>query len=327
MLFLAIVAPSYVLGQAAPPPTLMIIDVDQGLFYARDTPDWTKYATERGPVREVQGVRNFWAWEGIGDIVAVGGRRMRGTWHSRAVQINMSPNPAGGAAIADVSRGGTLEWIMEILDLEGNRIGSIMGYGWQGGAAPAGGERMEGLELAITGGTGAYVGIRGQMASNRERTGAPAYRGNASMVEDPAHRRDNGAGQTRRHVLQVWPPAQATIERVLHGDFSPVTAASPARPGETLILMCANLGPVRPNVPFGQAFPEAPYAEVNAPVDVVVNGESYGAINKLGVPGQTNLYRVDIALPATIAVGEATIEVRPAFLNGQSMRIPVAAAR
>ena len=304
----------------------MVIDIDNGVFYSRDTPDWTKYATQQGPVPDVTNVRQFAEWEGLGDIVTVNGRPMRGTWHSRAILIRTAPNPVPPIAIADVTRGGTLEWIMEIHDVDGNRLGCIMGYGWNGGVGPAGGDqtRMFGLEMTITGGTGAFVGIRGQMAVNSERSpGAPAYRGNASMVEDPGYRRVNGPGQTRRHVLQVYPMVLPTIDHVLHADFTPVNADQPARPGEMLVLWCSNLGPVRPNVEFGKPFPSEPLAEVNAPVDIIVNGREVPAVNKIGVPGQVNQYRVDLQLPPGTAPGEATLQLKAAFLDGVKIQIPV----
>ena len=80
---------------------------------------------------------------------------------------------------------------------------------------------------------------------------------------------------------------------------------------------------MRPNVEFGKPFPTEPYAVVNAPVDVVVNGQEIAATNKIGMPGQVNQYRVDVLLPAGLPAGQTTLRVRAAFLDGTVFSIPV----
>ena len=67
----------------------------------------------------------------------------------------------------------------------------------------------------------------------------------------------------------------ANAPSVAHLDYSPVTSANPARPGETLILAVTGLCPVKPDLlPTGTtAFSGAPCQQVNAPVTVVFNGK------------------------------------------------------
>ena len=95
---------------------------------------------------------------------------MRGTWHARAIGLRTSPTPSGGVAIADVIRAGTLEWIMEILDLDNNRLGCIMVT--DGMDHPVVGRRRPDERFGddVTGGMGAFVGIRGQMTNSSERS-------------------------------------------------------------------------------------------------------------------------------------------------------------
>ncbi len=313
-----------------PAPTTLFIDVDQGLFYARDNPDWTRYATSRAPVAQVPTL-NFQFWEGIGDIVSVNGKPVKGTWHSRAMGPFLSPTPQPGQAIADVLRSGTLEWIMEILSTEGDPIGTIMGYGWNGGSPPPGASsRQGGINLTITGGTGAYVGIRGQMGANGERaaTAPPNQRtANASVLEDPSLRRVNGTGQTRRHVLQIFPlfvPEVIANEGgalALHADAAPVNATRPARAGEILAITAANLGAVRGGAGFGQPFPEN--AVVNSPIEVLVGGNEAEVLEKTGLPNTVNRYRVRFRMPETLTPGATTLQLRAAFLDGTPVSIPV----
>ena len=314
-------------SQNVPPQSIMIIDIDNGLFYGRDVADYSRLATETKPTPQVAS-RNFAFWEGIGDIVAVNGKPMKGTWHSRAVQIGMNPNPQPGQGIADVSVTGTLDWIMDIRTPDGEPVGMITGYGWNTSAGqrpPGAPSRLASLNLVITGGTGAYVGIRGQMGINAERNaGAPAYRGNASITEDPGYRRVNGPGQTRRHVLQIFPMFVPEILDVLRSaDFSQVTTTRPVAAGEQLTLSVSNLGPVRAAVEPGQPFPSEPLAFVNSPVEVLVNGKEAQVLVAVGWPGYSDRYRVDFKMPDGVAPGTATVQIQAAFLNGGTARIPV----
>jgi len=115
---------------------------------------------------------------------------------------------------------------------------------------------------AIVGGTGAFLGARGQMGQ-----GAIAVPDrNASMTEDPANRRTHDGGRVR-YVLHVIPMALPQIVTTASGpvvfhssDFSPVTTAKPAKAGEVLITMATGVGPTRPGVDPGQPFPAYPSA-------------------------------------------------------------------
>ena len=82
--------------------------------------------------------------------------------------------------------------------------------------------------------------------------------------EIPVHRRlhigEDGRIDPRRHtralfvylIPMVWPDIVTTASgpSVFHADFLPVTAAKPARAGETLILTISGLGPTRPGLTF-----------------------------------------------------------------------------
>jgi hypothetical protein len=319
------------LGQNVPPQSIMIVDIDNGLFYGRDVADFSRLATVTAPT-PAAAARNFAFAEGIGDIVAVNGKPMKGTWHARSHQISMRPNPQAGQAIADVTATGTLDWIMDIRTLEGQPVGVITGYGWNGGGPPLGVPRVDAsVNMVITGGSGAFVGIRGQMGINMERAaGALPYRGNASITEDPGYRRVNGPGQTRRHVLQIFPMLYPEVltnvdgsAAAWHQDFSPVTADRPARAGELLLLAVSNLGAVRPNIEFGQPFPAEPLALVNAPIEVLVGGKDAEVIHQFGWPDFANRFRVDFRVPSGVEPGMASLQVRAAFINGSVTRIPV----
>jgi uncharacterized protein (TIGR03437 family) len=70
-------------------------------------------------------------------------------------------------------------------------------------------------------------------------------------------------------------------------------------------------------------FPSNPLAVVNSPVEVTVNGSSADVVNKIGWPGTTDRYRLDIRVPDGTAPGIATLQVTAAFIAGQEVRMPV----
>jgi uncharacterized protein (TIGR03437 family) len=170
---------------------------------------------------------------------------------------------------------------LEILKSDGTQIGTITAIGLTGGPPPpaspvtAPTSVAGGHNLAITGGTGAFLGARGQIGSL-----SPVAR-ITSIAEDPTDRRRNGGGPgTWRWIAHVIPMARPEVTMlpagpaITHsGDFSLVTASKPAAQGEILSIFATGLGPVVPGVDPGNPFPASPLAVVNSPVEVTVNGK------------------------------------------------------
>src|SRR5262249_20865836 len=133
----------------------------------------------------------------------------------------------------------------------------------------------------------------------------------ASMAEDPSKRRVNGAGGKIRVTFYLYPAFRPAVQMTANGpaiahlDYSPVTAANPARPGETLIIAATGLGPVKPGVqpPGAVAFSGPPYQEVNSPVNILFNGKELPVISKVGWPGYKDLYFVDFQVPSDAGSG------------------------
>src|SRR5207245_4953425 len=92
-----------------------------------------------------------------------------------------------------------------------------------------------------------------------------------SVLEDPSRRVDKGGGGLFRITFTLYPLTRPEIASIYHTDFSAVTAASPARASETLIVRARGLGPTRPAVDPGKPFPDDAPQEPNSPVDVPVN--------------------------------------------------------
>ena len=298
--------------------SILAIDIENIVVYNQDTADVTKWASipeKTDPLASQNFVPIIW----LADVVAVNGVPAKGTWTVRGTTLVRSTTLTPGQAVADSGSFFFFDWIVDLILPDGRQVGTIMASGW-GGATKAPGAPSAILQanMAITGGTGAYLGIRGQ-AGQGGNTIAP--RG-ASMHEDPAYRRILGGGK-RRYVFHVIPREPPQISGLFHSDFSPVTASSPARAGETLIAQATGLGPTLPGVDPGQPFPTAPLQEVNSPVDVLINGKPASVINKFGWPGRVGEYRVDFQATDGTAAGAATIQMRAAWIDGPPAPLPV----
>jgi hypothetical protein len=176
------------------------IDVANRVGYNYDTADPTLFATNPGPTPATPS-KNFIPVVVISDIIAVNGEPAKGVKVDLATLINLRtmPNPALGQAIADVPlRAVITRSVWEILRPDGTPVGTLMTEGFGGGPPPPGApaDQVDSNE-AIVGGTGAYLGARGQVGQIAQIPGRTA-----SVTENPANRRVNGGG-SRSYVLQI----------------------------------------------------------------------------------------------------------------------------
>jgi uncharacterized protein (TIGR03437 family) len=242
------------------------------------------------------------------------------------IDLNTALRP--GNAIADVVRNVAQVVSFEILKSDGTPIGTIMASGFGGGAAPPGAPlEVKVSNFAVTGGTGAFLGTRGQVGAENNAQGGSGPR-LASIGEDPANRRQHGGG-TQRWVVHLIPMSAPQIvttasgPAVFHSDFSPVTAAKPAKAGEVLIVEATGLGPTVPGVDPGQPFPTDSLFQVNSPVDVTVNGRPAEVINNIGWGGLVDTYRIDFRAPDGTTAGMASIRITAAWIAGPDARIAI----
>lgn len=224
--------------------------------------------------------------------------------------------PVPGQAIADINANGRLHCTWHFLDADGTWIGTLTDTG----ATPE-------PSHSVVSGNGAFFGVIGEHRL-LEALG-PARQ--ASVTEDPANRRIHGRGGWRG-IFRLYPRFRPEVQMtqtgpaVLHGDdFSLVTAANPARRGEQVVVRATGLGPVRPDLqPVGaKPFTAEPLQIVNSPVSVVFNGAELAVLNKVGWPGETNVYRVDFQVPPDAPQGAASVQLVAAWMPGAAVIIPV----
>ncbi len=309
------------------PATILDVELANYVVYFNDVTDYSKLATDPNRTTVTQ-PRNFSRAAGIADIVSVNGKPAKGMMTEQRTQFNLRVNPTPGQALADAERNNRLERYYEILKPDGTQIGSIMAIGNGGGTPPPGAPlATTDANFVIAGGTGAFLGARGQETSPPNE-GLPSPR-NASMTEDPANRRVHGGGRRHffLHVIPLFRPEvvmTANGPAVVHGgDFSLVTAARPARPGEILSLIATGLGPTQPGVDPGKPFPASPRNLANSPIDVTVNGQPAEVSYAGGYPGTTDTYQVNFRVPSGITSGPATLQISAAWIAGAEVGIPV----
>ena len=315
------------LGQATT-PTILEVDVENFVEYQSDISDRSKFGRNPNVTPAAVPFTPFGVATVFADIVAVNGHPAKGTLVARARGIGARPAPNPGQAIADVTRVSIREQFFEILKSDGTPVGTIMAFGLNGGPAPPGSPLAQGAaNMAIVGGTGAFLGARGQYGRAPTPQAIPVRA--ASMAEDPANRRKNGGGRVR-WLLTVIPMSVPQIvsifgePAVLHStDSALVTASTPAAAGEILSLSATGLGPTRPGVDPGQPFPAAPPAVVNSPVEVTVNGKPAEVLAAVGFPGTVDGYKVNFRVPPDTAKGVATVQVTAAWIAGPSVTIAI----
>lgn len=308
-----------------PLTTTLTVDLSNQVEYQGDIYDPVKFARNVNLTPSLgigAGILNFGVATILADIVAVNGQPAKGLYAASDRWILAYAAPVPGQAIADVRRGRMREFTFEILQPDGTAIGSIMGMGLAEGDPPPGQPSTEKANWAIAGGTGAFLGARGQVAG----TGSAGRA--ASMAEDPANRRLNG-GSPNRYILHIIPMTVPQIVTTANGpaiahssDFSLVNASKPAAANEILSLFAFGLGPLR-GVMTGQLFPSNPVASVNSPVEVIVNGNPAEVFGAAGYPGSVDGYQVNFRVPADIVKGSATIQVSAAWTRSAPVTIPV----
>jgi hypothetical protein len=317
------------------PAAILQVDIDNYVAYVNDTADVANLATDTNLTTSPAAAKTFATLLGIADIVAVNGKPARGTWIVKGTWINLTPDAAPGQAVADATRTFIIESVWEIQQTDGRPTGTIIGAGLAFGppqpGAPLALLATAGGATAITGGTGAFLGARGQAGFSAINIGGRVAR-TSSVNEDPSRRRALGGG-ARTWLLHLIPMSlpevvsDQTRPVVLHSsDFSRVTSASPARAGETLTLTVSGLGPTRPGVDPGESFPPFPengLQEVNSSVDVSVNGGAAEVVNKIGWPGRANTYRIDVRVPEGTSAGSAAVRITAGYVRGSEFNIPV----
>jgi large repetitive protein len=111
-----------------------------------------------------------------------------------------------------------------------------------------------------------------------------------------------------------------------HGvDFSYVTASSPAKPGEVLVIYLSGMGPTNPAVKSGDPAPGLePLARVTLPPTVMVDNQN-ADVGFAGLsPGLVGLYQVNFTVPPTAKNGDLNLILVQNGVTANITKLPVA---
>ena len=227
-------------GQA--PAATLYIELQNVVEYQVDTPDLSKYGTDPNvtPGKIAKGLGVGCAGVqliGYGDIVSVNGQPARGTYANRGVAVCVTPTPVPGVngsnAISDTTWPSMRDETYEILQSDGiTPVGTIMTIGLHSGSPTPPGPPAGSKNSAITGGTGAFFGVRGQRGQTMLSGNVPER--TASITEDPAKRRQNGGGHllTILYVIPMsWPTVVTTAGGTSHRPFQRLLAGQRVQAG------------------------------------------------------------------------------------------------
>ena len=353
----------------APQPTLLIVWLDCVTAYIQDTVGLDDLAMKAKvpidvsikPNNPKSPFYNMFPLVVVGDIVRINGDPVNGlylsknlvTWSSptqtpanpNVATINGVPITSAGMMVSDAPIVGFRHDIFKILSPDPDdptgatlmEIGSITAAGVSGKPMPPGQPaEITGGDWAITGGTGAFLGVTGQMGGG----GGGGTIRMASVTEDPSQRRNNAVNAnppaTATMGLYVIPLTPPHIIEVFHAAYgnnapTPVSLAHPANVGETLTLYATGLGPVRykneasawVNVPIGQLFPAN--TTVISPVTVTIGNRMAAIQSATGYPDVSNGYSVEFIVPpvSTAGLTITSIQISSAWIRSAVVKLYV----
>jgi hypothetical protein len=312
--------------RGADPPVSLQIDTEKWVLYTNDSADYPKLASVAAITSTLLPLKTFSTWVSMADVTAINGRPMRGLQVARGTSLWTALRPPIGQSVADVSRFAMLDVVFELLSPDGTPVGSITATGMNSGApAPGLPVVADRDNLTVTGGSGAFLGIRGQLGGH-----AIASHRLASATEDPALRRGIPGAGSFQYIFQLMPASQPEIVATPTGpaiarasDFSLVTSAKPARPGEILALFATGLGLTRPAVDPGQPFTKDKLHLVQWPVVVTLDGRQAEVIGAAGYPGAVDRYQVNFRVPENAASGTRDLVLSSAFIPGAAVKISI----
>jgi len=120
--------------------------------------------------------------------------------------------------------------------------------------------------------------------------------------------------------------SDGTQAAALHGvDNTPITADSPAVPGETIVIFATALGPVSPIVPTNTLAPGDPLSHsVLTPTVTTAGQDSEVPFSGLA-PGFIGLWQVNTVIPETTPSGPAELVLAVNNVAGKTVTVPVKA--
>jgi uncharacterized protein (TIGR03437 family) len=117
------------------------------------------------------------------------------------------------------------------------------------------------------------------------------------------------------------PPGGVGYGAVLHGDYSLVTAQSPAQVNETVAIYLTGLGTTNPVIPDGSAGPAT--SQTNSTIQVYIGGQ-LATVGYSGLaPQLAGLYQLNVTIPPAVTAGDNYLDIEGPDSYATEALIPV----
>jgi len=108
-----------------------------------------------------------------------------------------------------------------------------------------------------------------------------------------------------------------------HSDFSVVSGAHPAKPGELLVMYLVGLGATNPSVASGVPAPSSPPATVTVSPIVTVESQPANVVFAGLTPGFVGLYQINFQVPSNAPSGDLEVDVTQNGVAANPTELPV----
>jgi len=106
-------------------------------------------------------------------------------------------------------------------------------------------------------------------------------------------------------------------------ESSPITDASPAKPGEFIVIYLAGMGVTTVPVASGAGSPSSPLAQTVEAPTITLDSEPVSVLFSGLTPALAGLYQIDLQVPADAQNGDLTLVVNQPGYQGGSVILPV----
>jgi uncharacterized protein (TIGR03437 family) len=107
-------------------------------------------------------------------------------------------------------------------------------------------------------------------------------------------------------------------------DFSLVSATSPAKPSEVLIVYLVGMGATSVNVPSGSPAPRDQLVLASTPVTMTIDGQPVQTPFVGLTPGGVGLYQINLIVPANVRAGAVPVTITQGGIAANATTLPVA---
>jgi uncharacterized protein (TIGR03437 family) len=119
----------------------------------------------------------------------------------------------------------------------------------------------------------------------------------------------------------VTPPGFAEEQFAIHeNNSSPVSAGSPAKPGEVVHIYLTGLGTVKPPVATGFVTPLSPLSLVTNSVTIQVGGLEAEVLQVRLQPALLGYYMADVRIPTGLA-GPQVVTIHELYGGGEAFNV------